>query len=131
MLQFAYTILYVQNVEKTLAFYEAAFGFQRKFITPDNNYGELNVGNTTLSFVAITLMKEIIPAEIQVSSPQQKPFGMEVGFTTADVPAAVDNAVKAGATLVLEPVSKPWGQIVAYVRDINGFLVELCTPVTH
>jgi hypothetical protein len=23
----------------------------------------------------------------------------------------------------------PWGQTIAYVADINGFLVELCTPV--
>jgi lactoylglutathione lyase len=23
----------------------------------------------------------------------------------------------------------PWGQTVAYVRDNNGFLVELCTPM--
>jgi len=22
----------------------------------------------------------------------------------------------------------PWGQTIAYVADINGFLVELCTP---
>lgn len=23
----------------------------------------------------------------------------------------------------------PWGQTIAYVADINGFLVELCTPM--
>jgi hypothetical protein len=30
---------------------------------------------------------------------------------------------------VVEPVSKPWGQTVAYVRDLDGFLVELCTAM--
>ena len=25
----------------------------------------------------------------------------------------------------------PWGQTIAYVADINGFLVELCTPVAY
>jgi lactoylglutathione lyase len=39
MIKFAYTILYVQDVEKTIAFYEKAFGFTKKFITPDNSYG--------------------------------------------------------------------------------------------
>jgi hypothetical protein len=37
--------------------------------------------------------------------------------------------VAARATLVLKPKKKPWGQIVAYVRDLDGNLVELCTAV--
>jgi lactoylglutathione lyase len=49
MIKFAYTILYVKDVDKTINFYEKAFGFARKFITPDNSYGELLVGETTLS----------------------------------------------------------------------------------
>jgi lactoylglutathione lyase len=30
---------------------------------------------------------------------------------------------------VMKPTVKPWGQTVAYVRDLNGTLVELGTPV--
>jgi lactoylglutathione lyase len=41
----------------------------------------------------------------------------------------VQRAVAAGAQLVREPVEKPWGQTVAYVRDPNGTLVELGEPV--
>jgi lactoylglutathione lyase len=33
-------------------FYENAFGFTRKFITPENDYGELITGETTLAFAA-------------------------------------------------------------------------------
>ena len=50
MIKFSYTILYVKDVEKTILFYEKAFGFSRKFVSPDNSYGELLVGDTTLSF---------------------------------------------------------------------------------
>ena len=39
MIKFAYTILYVQDVEKSIDFYERAFGFKRKFIAPGNSYG--------------------------------------------------------------------------------------------
>ena len=39
-------------------------------------------------------------------------------------------ALAAGATAVRAPAKKPWGQIVSYVRDNNGFLVEICSPVT-
>jgi lactoylglutathione lyase len=28
-----------------------------------------------------------------------------------------------------DPKKKPWGQTVAYVRDLDGFLVEICTSV--
>ena len=41
----------------------------------------------------------------------------------------VDKAVAAGATLLQEAQSKPWGQVVAYIRDLDGFLVEICTPM--
>ena len=26
-------------------------------------------------------------------------------------------------------VTKPWGQTVGYIRDIDGFLIEICTPM--
>jgi lactoylglutathione lyase len=29
----------------------------------------------------------------------------------------------------MAPTKKPWGQTVAYVRDLDGHLVELCTPM--
>jgi len=52
-----------------------------------------------------------------------------VAFACDDVAAAFEHAVAAGATAVAEPTQKPWGQTVAYVRDGDGVIVELCTPV--
>lgn len=129
MIKFAYTILYVQDVTKTVAFYEKALGFTRKFITPDNSYGELLAGETTLSFASTTLARTNLEDGFVESSLAQKPFGIEIGFTTDDVEATVKSAVAAGAVMVAEPKTKPWGQVVAYVRDPDGFLVEICTPV--
>jgi lactoylglutathione lyase len=129
MIKFAYTILYVQDVTKAIDFYEKAFRFARKFITPDNSYGELSVGETTLSFASTILAETNLKDGFFESSLSQKPFGIEIGFTTEDVAATVKAAVSAGAIMVAEPKIKPWGQVVAYVRDIDGFLVEICTPV--
>src|ERR1700722_3748841 len=36
-MQFGYTILYVRDVEKTVAFYESAFGLKRKFVHDSGN----------------------------------------------------------------------------------------------
>jgi lactoylglutathione lyase len=129
MIKFAYTIFYVKDVAKTLAFYEKAFGFKRKFISPENNYGELSTGETTLSFAAIELGKSNLSARFLESNAKGKPFGMEIGFTTTDVQKVFDLAVKSGATAVEKAKTKPWGQTVAYVRDPDGFLIEICTPM--
>lgn len=129
MIKFAYTILYVQDVTKAVEFYENAFGFKRKFISPDNDYGELLVGETTLSFASTILAKSNLKEGFTESNLTAKPFGIEIGFTTENVEETVSIAIKAGATIVENPKTKPWGQIVAYLRDLDGFLIEICTPM--
>lgn len=129
MIKFAYTILYVQDVPKSIEFYENAFGFTRKFVTPANDYGELLVGETTLSFASKELAKSNLKEGFIESSLTDKPFGIEIGFTADNVEETVSTAVNAGATIVENPTRKPWGQTVAYVRDIDGFLIEICTPM--
>lgn len=129
MIKFAYTILYVQDVERTVAFYENGFGFTRKFVTPDQDYGELLVGETTLAFASVTLAQSNLSEGFTESKLINKPFGIEIGFTTDDVEATVEKAITAGATLVEKSKTKPWGQTVAYLRDPDGFLIEVCTPM--
>lgn len=129
MVNFAYTILYVQDVTKSVDFYENAFGLRRKFISPENDYGELLVGATTLSFVSIELANSNLTDGFVTSSLTNKPFGIEIGFTTDNVEATISAAINAGATMVEKPKTKPWGQTVAYVRDIDGFLIEICTAM--
>lgn len=52
-----------------------------------------------------------------------------LAFVTDDVQAAYQNAVDCGASPIRGPVEKPWGQAVAYVRSIEGTLIELCSPM--
>ncbi len=130
MIQFAYTILYVKDVEQSLRFYETAFGFSRKFISPDAQYGELISGETTLSFASVQLAKSNLANGFTESSLTEKPFAIEIGFTTNDVEQTVAAAVKTGAQLLEKAKTKPWGQTVAYVRDPEGFLIEICTPMS-
>ncbi|GGH49160.1 VOC family protein [Dyadobacter endophyticus] len=129
MANFAYTILYVKDVAASIEFYEKAFGFQRKFISPDNDYGELSTGTTTLSFAQTALAKTNIPGGFIESDPAAKPFAFEIGFTVDNVEEVFQKALTVGATRVSEPKTKPWGQTVSYVRDPNGFLVEICTAM--
>jgi lactoylglutathione lyase len=131
MIKFTYTILYVENVTATIEFYEKAFGFQRKFITAENDYGELITGETTLSFASLTLGKANFENGFDPSTLHRQPFGIELAFTSDNCEADYENAIAAGA-IAYEPLKeKPWGQKVGYIRDINGFLIEICSPLTH
>ncbi|WP_456314912.1 VOC family protein [Pseudomonas shirazensis] len=129
MIKFGYTILYVEDVEKSIEFYESVFGFSRKFISPENDYGELITGETTLSFASKKLAAQNIEDGFIESTLEDKPFAIEIGFITDEVGELVQKATSFGAVLVKEPTRKPWGQVVAYVRDLDGFLVEICTEV--
>lgn len=128
MITYSYTILYVSNVEETIDFYIQAFGFTQKFITPEKDYAELETGGTTLAFADYSVA-EYNGIDISKSDESSAPPAFEITFVTDNIDSTFKQAVEAGAIVVKEPTSKPWGQIVGYVRDINGFLVELCTRV--
>jgi len=127
-MQFAYMIQYVKDVAQTIDFYENAFGLKRKMIHESGDYGEMDTGTTTLAFAAKALMQQIGK---NPSLPVSGNPSHETAFTTDDVPAALEVAISAGAQKVQDPTEMPWGQTIAYVNDINGFLVEICTPIEH
>jgi len=126
-----YVILYVKDVSASLAFYERAFGLSRRFFNDDNGkaYGELETGAVRLSFASLELATEQLKQDVIAASLHAAPLGFEVALVTPDVPGLFAYAVNAGATAVTEPAKKPWGQTVAYLRDPDGHVIELCTPM--
>ena len=127
-MKLGYTLLYVDNVEETIKFYQKAFSLKSGFLHESKMYGEMQTGETKLAFA----QHEIASShgfEYQKISLTSKPQGFEIGLVTDDVEEAFAKAVKAGATPLCRPSKKPWGQTISYVRDCNGFLVEICSPV--
>jgi len=125
-MEFRYTILFVDDVRKSLGFYQRAFGFETRFLDDSGDWGELDTGTTSLSFSSRKLMASLGK---KISRPDPAAACFEIAFTVYDVPATLQHALDAGATLVQAPEQTPWGQTVAYVADPDGVLVELCTPV--
>jgi lactoylglutathione lyase len=128
-MKFGYTILYVRDVSATIGFYEAAFGMKRRFLHEGGDYGELDTGSTTLAFASIALATTNLKSEIQAPKLEQPPQGSEIAFVTDNVPEAYKMALSVGAVGVAKPALKPWGQTVAYVRDLDGHLIELCSAI--
>jgi lactoylglutathione lyase len=128
-MKFAYTILYVRDVSRSVTFYETAFGLKQKFIHESGQYAEMETEGTTLAFASIELANSNLPQGFQENNLSNLPAGIEIGLVADDVPPAFATAVSAGASVVVEPKIKPWGQTVAYVRDLDGILVELCSAI--
>ena len=130
-MKYAYTILYVDNVGKTIQFYENAFGFQKRFITPENDYGELVSGDPTIAFASNTLGDSNFKKGFKKLNLNKDPNGIEMAFTTENIEANFNRALTQGAIEYEPVIEKPWGQKVGYLRDINGFLIEICTPIKN
>jgi uncharacterized glyoxalase superfamily protein PhnB len=125
-MKFKYSIFYVENVKETIEFYNRAFGFEIKFLHESGDFGELNTGETSISFSSVSLMKQLgkTPGKPNPSSPV-----FEIAFETDDVAGSLKQAIDAGATLVQDVREEAWGQTTSYVSDPNGYLVEICSPV--
>jgi len=126
----SYTIFYVADVPASLAFYEKATGLQRKFLHESNAYGELDTGPTTLSFTQRDFIAAHIPGGFQPSLLGTKPLGAQISFEPeGTVDAAFENFKTAGATVIAAPETMPWGFRTAFLRDLDGFIVELAKRI--
>lgn len=128
-MELGYVLLYVDDVEKCMQFYQKAFGLTPGFLHESKQYGEMATGSSKLGFVQHQTAGSHGFAYERMNV-TQKPAAFEVGLVTRDVPAAYTRAVEAGAAPLAKPETKPWGQTVAYVRDGQGFVVELCSPMS-
>ena len=57
----------------------------QNFIAPGNSCGELNTGETTLSFASTELVKTNLQEGFIESSLSKKAFAIEIAFTTDSV----------------------------------------------
>ena len=114
-MRFGFTILYVADVDAS-------------FVHESGQYAELATGETVLALAAHELAAANLPGVYRPEPPPGARPAFEVCFVTDDVQGAFDRATGEGAEAVTPPQTKPWGQDVAYVRDLDGNLVELASP---
>ena len=126
-MRLGYIIIYVKDLQETVNFYEKAFDLKRRFIHESGVYAEMETGSTTLAFVDEKFVQELLP--FRPNRHLEEAAGIEISLVTDHVEQQFDKAVKEGAICVVKPVQKPWGQTVSYVRDNNGCLVEICSPI--
>lgn len=126
-MQLGYVIIYVKEVLQTVDFYKKAFGLTCRFVHESGTYAEMETGSTALAFVS----EEMIQTShaFRPNRKSEEAAGIEISLVTELVQQQFESAIQAGALSVVEPIKKPWGQIVSYVKDNNGCLVEICSPI--
>ncbi|MHC0035411.1 VOC family protein [Pseudoneobacillus sp. C159] len=120
-----YVILYVNDFAKTMEFYRDILGLPVRMQA--DTYVEFDTGATILSINTRNSAKEI--TGLSISEGLQASQTFEVGFVVEDVEACIDELRQKGVTILTEPVTKPWGQTVAYVGDPDGHFIEICTSM--
>ena len=127
-MRLAWVIRYVPDIAATADFYGRAFGLTPRFVAGED-FVALETGATVLAFAREGFVGGEMGLPFTPTRPGGAPPAGEIAFEVADVPAAHARALAAGAVEVLPPKLKPWGQTVSYLRDPDGAMVELCTPI--
>ncbi|XP_004294575.1 PREDICTED: uncharacterized protein LOC101293858 isoform X2 [Fragaria vesca subsp. vesca] len=105
---YAYTVVYVKDVAKSIAFYSKAFGYAVRRID------ESHSGQTTIAFTPKHQHEtDDLTGKVQKPSSGEERQPVEVCFDYPDV--AYKRAVENGAVAVSAPEQKEWGQKVGYV----------------
>ena len=127
-MRLGYTILYVPDIPATVAFYEKAIGLHQRFVHESGMYAEMETGGTALAF-AHESMAEANGLDVTKPGLGQVAPPVEICFVTDEPAAAFEHAVKHGAVSIRPVEEKPWGQKVGHLRDLNGFVLEICSPM--
>lgn len=123
--------LTVSDAEKSLLFYEAAFGFGRGNIVLGADGAIMHAEMTWQGKNVIMFSPETTVTARPMRTPAHSCLQMPVVFYIycADVDALTARARQAGAKVVDEPENMFWGDRMVSLRDPDGYMWSFATRV--
>jgi lactoylglutathione lyase len=121
--QVGYVILFVGDLERSVAFYRDVIGVPFKL--HGDGYAEFATRGTRFGLYDRNRLDELTG---QGSEPPRSPGG-EVVFLVGDVDAEAERLAAAGATILSGPVDRAWGHRTLHLEDPDGFVVELAQEI--
>jgi lactoylglutathione lyase len=119
--QLGYVILYVTDMDRSIAFYCDTIGLQLKFV--DAGYAEFASGSTRFA------LYERRRADWLLDSPTSPGPAAEVVFVVDDVDEEARRFLASGVPVLAPPTDRPWGHRTLHVADPDGFVVELAQAI--
>ena len=112
-----YVILYVEDVDRSIAFYRDLVGLPFKF--SESGYAEFATEGTKFALYARSNLPDLLGREGSSGG-----MAAEVAFLTTGVDAEAERIREAGVTILAGPVDRPWGQRTLHFLDPDGHVVE-------
>ena len=123
MNRMGYVILFVADLERSVAFYRDVLGVPFKL--QGDGYVEFATQGAKFGLYDRNRLGELTG---QGASRPVEPGG-EVVFLVEDVDAEAERLRAAGATILMGPVDRAWGHRTLHVEDPDGFVVELAVEI--
>lgn len=117
-----YVILYVRNLESSIAFYRDVIGLPFKF--QESGYAEFTTRGSKLGLYDRSRLPDLIGMEATEGGPAG-----EILFLVDDVDAEAERLRRTGIEIIARPVDRPWGHRTLHVLDPDGFVVELAQEI--
>jgi catechol 2,3-dioxygenase-like lactoylglutathione lyase family enzyme len=112
------------DVARLVGFYERATGLRADWATDD--FAELHTPGGTLAIAAPRTLPFLAPGTVQPAENRS----VIIDFLVEDVDGVYKNLAGFVEEFVNEPTTMPWGNRSLLLRDPDGNLVNLFTPVT-
>ena len=117
-----YVILYVRDLEASIAFYRDIVGLPFKF--RQSTYAEFATEGTKFALFEESAVPDLIGRPVTEGGPSG-----EVAFVVNDVDAEARRLSAAGVEILSPPVDRPWGHRTLYVLDPDGHVVEFAQQI--
>lgn len=118
-----YVILFVGDLDRSVAFYRDVIGLP--FRLHGDGYAEFATEGARFGLYDRQRLGELTGHDAAAPS---RPGG-EVVFLVQDVDAEAARLRAAGATVLAGPVDRPWGHRTLHLEDPDGFVVELAQEI--
>ena len=123
------TILAVSDLDASAAFYRAAFGWPSPVVTSAYIEFELPGGQRLGVYDRAGFARNT--GELPALAPVGHITATELYFAVDDVDAALRRLLAAGARLLSAAAPRPWGDVAAYLADLDGNVLVVARPAAR
>jgi lactoylglutathione lyase len=116
-----YVILYVSDLDASIAFYRDVIGLPYKFT--DAGYAEFGTEGTRFA------LYERRRAEWLTGRTVTPGPAAEIVLLVEDVDGHATRLAALGSTILSGPADRPWGHRTVHLADPDGFVVELAEEI--
>lgn len=117
--------LFVRDFDKAFDFYKNIFGLRVKTENLQNKFAEFQLGNITLGLMTKDTSSKLFNAKYFESEIKEKQsFTITVKVNSVD--KLFTELKERGITIISGPKIMPWGWKVMCIKDIEGYIWEIC-----